>query len=373
MSEFFDVAVVGGGLAGSCAAILLAQSGIRVVLLEGAVVGRHKVCGEFLSPESRVQLRQLEVLIALQHVGARNVTRARVCTSAQQGRSIPLSGEGLAVSRATLDTVLWKRALEAGVDARDQSRVTRIEPSEGGFTLSTPQEEVHARFVLSATGRGAKWGRDSDEHFVPHQRFVGLKTHFQGARTERGEVALFPFAGGYCGLVEVENGRTNACLLAPYSRLKNSSPSALWAEIRSENQALNSAVGDGRPLFEWKATGNVSFSQFAPVHEGILRVGDAAGYIHPLSGDGMAMALRSGELAARTLEQAVRRRWPRNKTERVYSTMWKNEFSTRLRWAGVLQPLFCDARFSNVALRVFDLFPALSSLAVKGTRGRSTP
>jgi len=368
MSDVFDTAVVGAGLAGSCAAILLAQSGARVLLLDGATPGRHKVCGEFLSPESRVQLARVGVLDELRRAGAKDVATARVSTSTRHGRSVALPGKGLAVSRATLDAILWRRAREVGVETRGQTRVSNIEQSDE-FNLQTNGGDFSARFVVSATGRGAKSGRDHDELAPPKQRFVGLKTHLRGVGLERGEVAMFPFAGGYCGLVEVEDGSVNACLLAPYARLKGNSPAALWKEIRAENRQLGEVTRGAELEFDWLATGNVSFEHFAPTQNGMLRVGDAAGYIHPLSGDGMAMAMRSGELAARSIQEALKWNYSSGEAAHFYGVMWEREFGRRLKWARALQPLFTHSLLSNAALRFFDALPALARLVARRTRG----
>lgn len=371
----FDVAVVGAGVAGSSAAIWLAQSGARVVLLDGATPGRHKVCGEFLSPESRTPLETLGVWDELQRAGAQRVTRARIATTHRRGQAIALQGEGTAISRAALDVILWRRAQEVGVETRARTRVRDIEhpndeaKREEAFALNLGETSLSARFVISATGRGSKWGRDSDK-LEPEARFVGLKTHLRGVPLPRGEVAMFPFAGGYCGLVEVEQGRVNACLLAPYARLKGSSPRALWEQVREENRALRQLTRNATQEFEWLATGNVSFDRFAPSQDDILRIGDAAGYIHPLTGDGMAMALRSGELAARSIAWALKWNQTPGETALVYARMWDREFARRLKWARVLQPLFTRPGCSNAALWLSDLWPALSALATQQTRGR---
>lgn len=368
MSDLFDVAVIGAGLAGSSAAILLAQSGARVLLLDGATPGRHKVCGEFLSPESRVQLARVGVLDELRRAGARDVASARISTSKQRGRPVALPGEGLAVSRAALDAILWRRAPLVGVQTNSQTRVTNIE-QRGEFKLETSGGDFRARFLVSATGRGSKWGRDHDNSSPPKQRFVGLKTHLRGAASLGGEVALFPFAGGYCGLVEVEDGSVNACLLASYGRFARRSPAALWEEIRLENRALGDATREAEIEFEWLATGNVSFDYFAPTQGAMLRVGDAAGYIHPLSGDGMAMAMRSGELAARSIEDALKWNNSPDEAASTYALVWEREFGRRLKWARTLQPLFTRAPLSQLALRLSNALPALGRLAAKKTRG----
>ncbi|BCM88595.1 hypothetical protein IAD21_00428 [Abditibacteriota bacterium] len=369
----FDVAVIGAGLAGSCAAILLAQGGASVVLLDASTPGHHKVCGEFLSPESRTQLAQLGVMEALGQLGVQSVSVARVSTSTRQGRPINLPGEGIAISRATLDALLWRRAHELGVQTRDQHRVSAIERApDGSFVLQTNQSSLSAHLVISAAGRSSRWGRDADANSTPKpgERFVGIKTHMRGAHIGRGEVVLFPFEGGYCGLVEIEDEQFNVCLLAPYARLKNKAPRDLWEELRRENRALGEATEGAHQLFDWIATANVSFDRFAPIHDGILRIGDAAGYIHPLSGDGMAMALRSGELAARSLQDALKWHLCPNEAARNYARMWQREFGHRLKWASALHPLLTNVRLSNAVLRLVDALPLLSHVAAIHTRGK---
>jgi len=428
-SHDFDIAIIGAGLSGSCAAILAAQSGAEVVLLESNAVGRHKVCGEFLSPESRSLLSRLEVLEPMLESGAQSVTRVRILTSSRTSGAVSFPGAGLGFSRRALDTLLWSRALALGVEARAQTRVSRLEPLEsGGFSLEASGQTISARYVISATGRAARWSRDSDssedrrggvsagqmdipvtERLVssalcrdaacrvlprnisendvasrvptcssPTQtratqtpaRFLGLKTHFRGARVPEGEVMLFPFEGGYCGLVGIEGGVVNACLLVSYTRSKGCAPDALWGSVTRENRALARAIEGATPCFEWVASGNVSFERAAPARDGVLRAGDAAGYIHPLTGDGMAMALRSGELAA----QMVVRAWQTNasplKAADDYARAWKSEFGGRLWWASRFQPLFTDARVTGWAQTFFDRAPALFRLGIVGTRGR---
>jgi len=201
---------------------------------------------------------------------------------------------------------------------------------------------------------------------------LGLKTHLRGAHIEGGEVQMFPFAGGYCGLVEVEDGAFNTCLLVDYARFEGCSPSQLWQELREENRALFKATEGASLDFDWLATGNVSFDRFAPKRDGVLRVGDAAGYIHPLSGDGMAMALRSGELAARSALHALRWGLAPEDAADSYALMWGREFGSRLRWAARLQPLFTNAKWTRAAQTAFDFAPLLSKAAVRRTRGKLT-
>ena len=354
----FDVAVIGAGLGGATAALSLARRGHRVVLLEAGKAGRHKVCGEFVSPESRATLQRLGVTAALENAGAVAIERAHILTSNRRGAALPLAAAGFALSRQKFDELMWRACGEAGVCRLEQTRVANIEAGENGYRLSVGsckniEGALEARFVVDASGRNA---RLHNKARAPEnvRRFVGFKTHIRGADVPVGEVQMFPFRGGYCGLVGIGGGLTNACLLASYGRTRGQKPAQFWENIGIENRALGHAVAGATPEFPWLATANVSFEQRAPLgDDGILRAGDAAGTIHPLSGDGMAMAIRSGELAAATLDVAVRGDLQRADVAPLYAASWHREFGQRLSWAHRLQPLFVVPNLTLPALRFF--------------------
>ena len=372
--SFFDVAVIGAGLGGTSAALTLARRGHKVALLEAGSAGRHKVCGEFVSPESLATFGRLGVTSEIENAGAIEVSRARILTSSRIGAALPLPASGFALSRQKLDALMWRACGEAGVIQQEKTRVGHIETLESGYRLGLGAGKVierwiEARFVVDASGRNANLADKGAPPPDKSRRFVGLKTHLRGATIPPGEVQMFPFRGGYCGLVDLGDGLVNACLLASYERTRGLKPEQFWEKIGAENRELGRAVAGAAPEFAWMATGNVSFEQRAPTSDGVLRAGDAAGYIHPLSGDGMAMAVRSGELAAATLNATLGGGLKRADVAPLYDASWHREFGRRLRWARRLQPVFVVPNLTLPALRFADRVPALSAWATRATRG----
>jgi len=374
-----EVAVLGGGLAGTGAALSLARSGVDVALFEAGTLPRHRVCGEFLSPESRQTLARLGVLPRIEAAGARAVNSARFCCDGKSARFDLGAAAGLSISRFALDPLLVGAAQNAGARVFLASKTRTLERVGDGFEFESGAQKWRAKAVIVAAGRAKspKSARKTEDE----ARFCGLKAHFSGVDLEAGEVEMHLFRGGYCGLVRVEGEATNACLMTDYARLNGQAPDAFWAQLCRENPALGARFRRATRICEWQSTGNVSFGRFRPIGEsgdengapnavarGALCAGDAAGYIHPLTGDGMAMALRAGELAGAVARQ-IRGGLEIEEAARLYRAAWRREFAARLQLAARLHPFALRPRLARPILPFLRHFPALSNALVRGTRG----
>jgi 2-polyprenyl-6-methoxyphenol hydroxylase-like FAD-dependent oxidoreductase len=243
--------------------------------------------------------------------------------------------------------------------------------------------EWSGKYLLATVGRHAPWWqKDSPAGAAESERFVGLKAHFAGANLEDGVTEMHAWDGGYCGLLRVEGGATNACLLARYESLAGRSPQEFWDALLRERPALRERMGRADLMFPWLATANVCFSPTTPLRrlrnvpggaqvlgEQVMCAGDAAGFIHPLTGDGMAMALRGGELAAATLVGALQNNWGEGEAQELWARVWEREFASRLRWSRALQATVITPQVSRVAWPAFAALPQMARLAIRKTRG----
>jgi flavin-dependent dehydrogenase len=376
----YDAAVIGGGAAGCSAALALARLGARVVLLEARAYPHDKLCGEFLSPECARLLEAMGAHGALARLGA--VPIETVTLTAPRGASweARLPGIALGVSRRALDAELAGRAQAAGAEVRAGCAVAALAGSlEAGFELRLPHGRVRARAVIAAHGKRAALDRALGRRFLRRpQPFVALKAHGDGPSLP-GRIELHGFPGGYFGMSDIEGGRTNFCLLArepvfkAQSRAGRPVPAFLeW--LRRQNPRLEARLARARPDgARWLSIAQVPFDGKGPVEGGVLMAGDAAGVIAPLAGDGIAMALRGGALAAEHAAAFLAGSASAAEAPRRYAAAWRAEFAPRLRLARALQAFMLRPGWLEPGLRLLRAVPALGRYLVTHTRDAALP
>ena len=310
-----DLAIIGGGPAGTSAAHEALKSGIAVMIFERDRFPRDKVCGEFLSAESLPLLESKIPEVLSEGVkihGAEFVS--------QRGRALafPLPKAGLGLSRHLLDWTLWRSTLDRGAMAKDGVAVRRISRTISGkqaaWKIETNDgEQYFARALLAACGRwwkleGLASPADATRRGSAGE-WLGAKAHFRGV-TPRDVVEIHFFPGGYCGLAPIEGGLYNVCCLVHRSLSRHAGGGgaadfASWMRgiVRSPALAsrLEGSTQDGLTV----TTAPVQPTRQKPVQQGALLAGDAAGFLDPFTGDGISMALHGGRLAASEIAMAL--------------------------------------------------------------------
>lgn len=302
-----EVLVLGGGLAGASAALELARAGVRVRLLERETGPHDKVCGEFLSIEAQHDLRRLG--LDLGRLGAIPVDRVRLISGERQVEAA-LPFQALGVSRRLLDEALLEAAGDQGAQIERGVKVTGI----AGPEVSTSAGPWEADRILLATGkhdvRGA--GRLSAGAADDH---IGFKMHWRLPPRQSEEagnaIELVVFDGGYAGLQRVTGDVLNLCLIIRrdrFARIGGRWDDLLACLMREPHLARR--LGDAEALFARPLTiANLPYGYIydpsACPPAGVFRLGDQGALTAPLTGDGMAIAVRSARLAAWCLDAGL--------------------------------------------------------------------
>ena len=309
----YDLIVIGGGPAGTSAAITAARNAARVLLLERGRFPRHKVCGEFVSSESLGLLgKLLDSKDGRLLKEAIRIPRARVFIDGRVLQA-PIEPAAASVARFDLDKALCDSAQHCGVEVRQQVAAQNVD-GPGPFLVTASDEQFASRAVVNASGRWSNFTPPSNGH--ASMKWIGLKAHFTES-SPSGSVDLYFLEGGYCGVQPVglsgdsSGTRINACAMV------RADVASTLLEVFRLHPALRERSTRWQPLTDPVSVAPLIFGEPQPVRDRVLMVGDAAGFVDPFVGDGISLALRSGALAAEcllrffsgavSLEQAARR------------------------------------------------------------------
>lgn len=378
--KIFDVAVIGGGLAGGTAAFHLAQAGLSVVVFEKEKSAHHKVCGEFISGEGAPLIEKMG--IDLRALGGTTIKKFRLHGPHRTGEAeLPLAAVGY--SRERLDEAILEKAAEAGAEirrgvlVRDQTSgfddPARGEP--GKFKLATSGGTFTAKRVIIATGKyefqgvTRRTGRDSG--------MVGFKMHLKllpSALKQLGSHCdLFVFEGGYGGLAPIENGLVNFCFLIEKSKLKGLKADFdhLASHISKSNEAMSRYLDGAVPQF-------ANFVTVPKVPYGFLRrekpeagtfcVGDQMAVIPSLTGDGMTIALRTGVAAASAILEGIESNASPAQVSSEYQKQARSALRTQIETAYLLHRLFKNPKLCDMAAYAIRTFPTVLNFFFSTTR-----
>lgn len=349
MEEFV---IIGGGLAGLCAAIRLAELGASPLLIEAGHYPSHKVCGEFFSPESIPYLQQWNIAPLL-------LSSARFHTSSQSFEfTFPRPAGSL--SHFLVDAQLAEHAKAKGAVFYTDTKVQHLSPKSQSqpfhaITLANGTI-IQAGQLLIATGR-----LPGMQSLAFQPAYVGIKAHFEQIPMEQC-LEMFAFPGAYLGIEPIENGRYNVACLAKKEEIDQFQSPALFMQfLMQQNPLLRSYLSQGKMIFtDW-------MHAFIP-HFGIKQtphwadtyfIGDAAGTIPPACGEGLSLAISSGCLAA---EYAIKGKF------KEYKKAWLKNFRSPIYWGKGLHYILLKPPLIGTGLSLVRNIPSLAHLVFSLTR-----
>jgi flavin-dependent dehydrogenase len=366
------IVIVGGGLAGLIAAVHLSKLGLKNILIEKNEYPKHKVCGEYISNEVLPYLNYLGLKIATLNPTTITDLQFSTISGALVKTVLPLGGFG--ISRYALDEYLYNDAIATGFTTVIKDNVESIIFENDQFTITTANKlEYKAGIVIGAFGKRSNIDQKLNRNFIEKKSpWLAVKAHYSGNFPEE-LVGLHNFKGGYCGVSKVENNAINVCYLADYKSFKKFKNIEEYQQnVLSKNPHLESVFLNSKLIFDKPLTiSQISFEKKEAVENHILMIGDTAGLIHPLCGNGMAMAIHSAkivsELVAKFYNNEIK---SRSELENKYIELWNFNFKNRLKMGRFLSNIMQKQKLSAILMRILITFPFLLPLIIKKTHGK---
>lgn len=353
-----------------CLSIQLARAKHSVVLFEKESYPFHKVCGEYIAMESWDFLETIGV--PLSQMDLPRIKQLKI--SAPNGNVIDhdLQAGGFGISRFTLDALLVELALKAGVTVLSKTKVEDVAFVENEFTLKTKEHNYSAKQVCGAFGKRANMDVRLKRSFIENTSdYVAVKYHVK-ANLPADRIDLHNFKDGYCGISKVDNERYCLCYLTSTKNLKanNNSIEQMEKNVLMKNPFLNKYFSEFPSLYDRPLViSQINFSKKNSIENHILMLGDAAGLITPLCGNGMSMSMHASKIAYRNIDLFLSGKIAREALERKYNAEWKSTFAKRIKAGRILQSFFGNNFITNWVIRMLKPFPKVLDRLVALTHG----
>ena len=366
MMKKWDAIIIGGGLAGSAAAIELARIGKKVLLLEKEGVAHHKVCGEFISYEAKYYLSKLG--LNLEKLGAEPINYIRLIHKNKATES-RLSFCASSLSRFALDENLLQLAIANGVEVRRGANVTELFYASEIWNVKWSNENsASADSIFLASGKHNLKGWPRAEGL--QNDMIGFKMYFklndQQEKRVLNYVQIILFDGGYAGLEPVESGLVNLCLVVKKS---------VFSKCEKDWNVLLKYICDSSPYFakimngavaSWKQPLAIFGIPYGFIHqdianepEGLYRLGDQMAVIPSFCGDGMSIALHTAYIAVKNYQQ---------KNSQEYYREIRLELTTQIQRASQISKLISSPLNQKIIQLICTIFPKSLRLIANKTR-----
>jgi 2-polyprenyl-6-methoxyphenol hydroxylase-like FAD-dependent oxidoreductase len=375
-----DAVVAGGGPAGSTCALLLARAGLAVTLVERATFPRRKICGEYLNSGAVSALDRVGVLPEVR-AQANALQGVRLVPPRAPAVELPFTHGALACERETLDAILLRAAVYSGVTVvhgrvvsllRNGSRIDGVWVRNDDGT----GYEIRARWTVGADGCGSvvaqHAGLTGRSWRAPRFAVGG---HYTGFGDLGGFVEMYVGGGAYFALNPLSHDMTNVMVVVPKTAL------AKWSGFVDEGVAGKAAeLGRGHRSFAnaqrvgaRAAIGPLAHSVRAPIGNGVILAGDAAGFLNPFTGQGVYLALTSAENVARAIVASAADRSRERDAFARYADDRRTDFAARKRLSSAVGWLIDVPPLARRAAAKLSRRPHLAATMVEALAGMRPP
>jgi menaquinone-9 beta-reductase len=366
--EIYDCAIIGGGLAGLTLSIQLAQKGHKVILFEKNKYPFHKVCGEYISLESWNFIESLGLPLAQMNLPIIDTLHI----TAQNGYLIQskLDLGGFGISRFSLDFALFNLAKQVGVHVLENTKVLDVKQVLDNYLISTTTISYQSKLVCGSYGK-------INPPFIAQKKdaekgkYIGVKYHIQ-TDLPSNIIELHNFKDGYCGVSKVDNNVYCLCYLttAKNLRLNNNDIKLMEQNILMQNPFLKKYFTQSKFIYDKPLViSQISFRKKQTFCNGIIMLGDSAGAIAPLCGNGMSMAMRSSKILAVQISMFLGSKITKGQLIQNYTKEWNAHFATRIKVGCYLQNLFGKKSTTFLSLKLLNYFPSLFKKLISLTHG----
>ena len=368
----YQCAIIGGGLAGLCLSIQLADKGISVVLFEKNQYPFHKVCGEYISMESWAFLNRLGLVLNDLSLPLIN----ELGISSEKGFMLNhrLSMGGFGISRYSLDFYLSQIAKARGVLVVENCKVALVANQDvTSHEIHTSAGRFHAEIVCGSYGKYTPAFLQKDlESKTSSGNYIGVKYHIR-SDMKNNRIELHNFKDGYCGVSKVDQDWYCLCYLTTAKNLQENGKNIHRMEenILYKNPYLKRYFSESEFVKkEPLVISNIQFSKKYTDVDGLFLLGDAAGSITPLCGNGMSMGMRASQLLSNELIGFFEQKQKKEQAIVNYRKAWNHAFNTRITSGYYLQHLFGKRNITDIALKLLNRVPIATTKLVSLTHGQ---
>lgn len=362
----YDIIVIGGGLAGLVSCIQLSKAGKNVLVIEKKKYPFHRVCGEYISNETRPFLESIGLDFA--KLGVKEISKFQFTSPSGRVLETDLDLGGFGISRYKIDEELYLLATSVGVEFLLENTVENVDFQDDKFTIKTSFDTFESKYVIGTFGKRTKLDATLQRDFFNKRSpYIGIKYHIK-TNFPKDLIALHNFKDGYCGISAIEDDKYCLCYLTTRDNLKKHGIiPEMERNILYKNPHLQKIFTESEFLYDKPEVINeISFSPKTTIENHILMAGDSAGLITPLCGNGMAMAIHGAKLLSDSILQNY---YNRNLVEKAYQNAWKKHFKNRLLIGRNVQKLFGNEVVSEIALSTMKTIKPLLRMIIKATHG----